>query len=427
MTAALELSNPERTSAPAAGASGGAPPAPAPAGLTTALIDARAPGAWLRVGGGPLVQRQVRVLARLGVKRFVLLCPPERTGRHVPAAPRGTELASGTDPAAWAAAAAATPGPVLAVRAEYLIDPRLCEELCRPGPERRLPGALDATTGLAAAALEATRLGAGLGWEYGPAATLPCVETAAIDLHHREQRTRVPLHLREIRTPSEARRATWDLILATQKKVQDLPSEYIDPPFENAITYALCATPVTPNQVTYACFLIAVGIGCLFLNGWFVLGAFLTYLVEWLDGVDGKLARVKLIFSKLGEFESVFDYFYENFWWFSITWATAGLGYGLDAWRAGGLLMAADLVENILVTIWSLRGARSSLDELGPLDARFRRIGGRRNIYCAMFLVGYLAGAPYGTLCAVAAWAVTTATWHSVRLVQNWRRAPGLR
>lgn len=389
-------------------------------GATVALLDARAPGSWLRVGGGPLVLRHVRVLARQGVTRIGLVA-----GADAPAlrAPRGVTLERVADPAPWAATAS---GPVLLVRASYLIDPRALEALRAAAPGHRLPASLDADAGLSAALVPPSRLAA-LWADAADAVPLPCLDLAAIDTHHQEQRTRVPLHLRAIDTAAAARGATWDLILATQKQVQDLPSEYIDPPFENAITYALCATAVTPNQVTYACFLIAVGIGLLFLRGDLLLGAALTYLVEWLDGVDGKLARVKLQFSKIGEFESAFDYFYENFWWFAITWAVAGLGHGFAAWQAGALLLASDLVCNILIAIWVLRGARCSLDEIAPIDARFRRIGGRRNIYCALFLAGFALGVPLATLCVVAAWAVTTATWYTVRLCLNWRRAPGLR
>ncbi|MBI3270756.1 MAG: CDP-alcohol phosphatidyltransferase family protein [Planctomycetes bacterium] len=387
--------------------------------VSAAVLDARGAGAWLRVGGGPLVLRLARILARLGVRRLAVLAPAD--ARELPA-PSGATMERPASLRAWTAERR-----VLLVDASVLIDPRALEALLRAPDLRRLPRSLETGAGgISAAVVAAVDAEWQAGLFPGASDALPLLDLQAIDTHHREQRTQVPLHLRELSTPAEARHATWELILATQKKVQDLPSEYIDPPFENALTYALCATPVTPNQVTYACFLVAVGIGCLFLRGELLLGAALTYLVEWLDGVDGKLARVKLQFSKIGEYESIFDYFYENFWWFSITWSVAGLGHGLGAWRAGGLLMACDLVENILVTLWSLRGARISLDELAPIDARFRRIGGRRNIYCALFLVGFLLGFPYETLWVVAGWAAVTAGYHTTRLALNWRRAPTL-
>lgn len=65
----------------------------------------------------------------------------------------------------------------------------------------------------------------------------------------------------------------------------------------------LVRTPVTPNQITFVCFVIGV-LGCLMLLSlsWStrVLGALLIQLSSILDGCDGEVARLKLKHSKIG-------------------------------------------------------------------------------------------------------------------------------
>lgn len=260
----------------------------------------------------------------------------------------------------------------------WLIDPRIVAALVKSGGELRVNG---------------TRV-AGRGQETAP------LDLATIETYNAEMRAHVPLILRPVASEADAERATRDLVKLTQKKVLDLPAEYIDPPFEDAITLALSKTAVTPNMVSYACYAIASGIAALFWQGYLVAGAALTYLVEWLDGVDGKLARLKLQFSKLGTFDPTIDYVYENLWY-------AAIMVHLGAWEAGVTLIVSDTIWNIQHAL-AFRWFGKSLDDLGPAMRAFRKIGGRRNIYCAMFLVGFISGRPHETLWAVAAWSIVT-------------------
>lgn len=77
------------------------------------------------------------------------------------------------------------------------------------------------------------------------------------------------------------------------------------------ITYYIANyTKITPNQVTFLSFVIAILSGFSFWNNYFILGAFLFQLSYVLDIVDGALARVTNQFSKYGAFLDVFtDWF----------------------------------------------------------------------------------------------------------------------
>ena len=89
-------------------------------------------------------------------------------------------------------------------------------------------------------------------------------------------------------------------------------------------------TPVTANQVSVVVVAIALGITALLAVGNLVLGALLMPLVNVLDGVDGRLARVKGTASNLGQLEHAFDLLYEHAWYVTFAW-----GASLSSGRRG--------------------------------------------------------------------------------------------
>lgn len=221
----------------------------------------------------------------------------------------------------------------------------------------------------------------------------------------------------EVLSRDDAREATSVLIRSQQKQVMDLPAQFIDPFFENLLTRLLCHTPVTPNMVTFAGLIAAAGVAWLFWRGSFLAGAFGMVAVEILDGVDGKLARTKLHFTKLGHREDVIDYIYENAWY-------AALAVGLSRTVPGhlpaflaGLLILSDTADNIFYTLAG-KWHGKSIDLFTRLDGAFRRIAGRRNIYGTMFILGFLFLNPLHTFAAVSVWAAVTAAIHGFRLFQ---------
>jgi len=77
------------------------------------------------------------------------------------------------------------------------------------------------------------------------------------------------------------------------------------------LTKYLVKTPITPNQISFFCFLIGL-IGCVGLLsprwGVRVGGAFLIQFSSILDGCDGEVARLKLLSSNLGAWlDTIFD------------------------------------------------------------------------------------------------------------------------
>jgi len=316
-----------------------------------------------------------------------------------------------------------TPGDVLFVRGDCLVDPRLFAVLLSRTAPHWLPvpqapaGTLPAAARLSPAQLD-TWATAGLApWLHSS----PVLKPEMLDDYSPSHRGPVPFYVLAVTTPDEAEAATHTLIHAAQKRALDLPALLLDPLFENRLVFWLCNTRITPNQVTVCTGVLGACIAFLFLHGWLRLGITLAYAVEVLDGVDGKLARTRLQTSRLGELEHVLDFFMEHAWYLTITIFFVTSTHDGQWWWVGGGLMVSDLLDNLLYYAGHVLFGKQ-LDELGAFDRGFRLIAGRRNIYAWMWLLGFWAGLPTQVFVAALVWAIVTVGVHGVRLAYHVRR-----
>ena len=383
------------------------------------------PEVWRREGtpgGLSLLERQLRQLAALGLESPLLLVP---AGQPIPALQPGAEaLRVARVPAetanvlvALAAAADALPSDFLFLSADFLVDHRVLRALAAGrGPvlvstDDGVPGAVGR-----AGAADVRRHGATL------AQHAERLALATLDPYLPELRGDVAPYVLAVRTAAE-QRAAWRVLLDhVQKRNLDLPGQYFDTPFENFLVRRLAPTRLTPNQITVATTLLAFGVGMLFLRGWLGVGILLALVVGVLDGVDGKLARLKLATSKLGELEHVADFFYENFWYLAIALHLEAATGAVRFWHAGLALVACDLSDNLAYAVVRARTGRM-LDELAPFDGIFRKVAGRRNVYVMMLALGFLSGHVNVAFLAVAVWAAVTVAVHVGRALDALRVA----
>jgi phosphatidylglycerophosphate synthase len=200
----------------------------------------------------------------------------------------------------------------------------------------------------------------------------------------------------------------------------DLPAQLLHPFFENRLVRWLCNTPITPNHVTLFTALLGFYIALLFFNGVLGWGVLLAYLIAILDGVDGKLARTTLQTSRLGEVEHVFDFFVEQSWYLCLTlYFVSHTGQAVMGW-IGGMLMASDMFDKLLY-MWGHTAFGKQLDELGSFERRFRLIGGRRNVYLWIFMVGFWSAHAAPAFIAASLWSLCTALVHSARFLHHLR------
>ncbi len=389
------------------------------------IINASFKGAWEKVGGIPLVARNLYYLSKNGIKEITILIPPNKKPPDLKKWAANSKINFiEKEKSLFYYLSQIKSKTLFYIDSSFLFDERIIKKVLYSCPntiflkdpsdknsERLLVALLD-------------KAGVDL-WKNNCITELfnksRILYLDDIDPYSLEMRGEVKPYVVYVHDKKSAKDATWILIKSMQKKVMDLPAEYIDPIFEDYLTALLCNTAITPNMVTLFSLIIALIIAFLFYQGHFIIAAFCTYIVEVLDGVDGKLARTKLEFSRFGEYECLVDYFYENLWYIS-------LGIGLKKLYCknlplflSGIMVTCDTLDNILYTL-SMKWFNKNLDLLSSFDMKFRKIAGRRNIYCFMFMIGFCSGYYLQTFIATSVWAFITVAVHTVRLIQHKRK-----
>lgn len=229
-----------------------------------------------------------------------------------------------------------------------------------------------------------------------------------------------PVFALKITEESEIENA-WDVLIKRQQKRQnDFIEKYTHPHMQNWMVKKVCETAITPNQISLLVIIIAIAAAFLFYHGLYFTAFFAAFAATVLDGVDGKLARVKLMTSKVGKLEHIFDYFYENAWYLCLA-ANLSTLHGPTAWKLGIAIVVFDTLDKIQTALFQKKAGRT-LDEMSPFDEHFRLIGGRRSIYIFILLAHFIILAPYVGLKTVLVWAITTVLIHAARIAWHLNR-----
>ena len=226
-------------------------------------------------------------------------------------------------------------------------------------------------------------------------------------------------HVRPLCFPApraqDHRRAERIILDAAQNGTLDFPA-YVHAPIETAIVWRLCNTQITPNQVTIAGFIVGCGATAAFALGRVGLGIVAALAFGIVDGLDGKLARVKVETTEHGKWEHYLDYLIENSWWVAIAfhlWQTAQFP---SAFYFLALLIGSHLLDEFVK--WRAKMATGRLlDDVAPFDRAFRLIAARRNVYVWVLTGGFLLGAFPQSYAIICGWAGFTAAIHLMRSV----------
>ena len=216
--------------------------------------------------------------------------------------------------------------------------------------------------------------------------------------------------------PSLANRKAAKRVLldSIQKGPPDIPA-WFHAPIETFLVSRLCKTPITPNQLSLFCNVVAWTVTILLATGHLGWGLGLAVVVGVLDGLDGKLARLKLETSKAGKLEHLFDALFENSWWVALAWHLSDSGKLPDAFSYLGLLIGAEVL-NALARASIVRYYGKSISELASFDRIFRLVGGRRNIYVWILALGLILGTVAGAFKLIALWEAVTAAVQLARV-----------
>ncbi|MFQ6064691.1 MAG: sugar phosphate nucleotidyltransferase [Candidatus Bathyarchaeia archaeon] len=218
----------------------------------------------------------------------------------------------------------------------------------------------------------------------------------------------------DVDTKEDVKRAKEMLVEKLSKSPSDLLACYVHRPIENKIVYHLSGYGITPNQMTVFVNIVAYTVTFLFLTGNLLPASILTFVVGLMDGLDGKLARVKDMTSELGSMEHPFDALYEFSWIAAIS-----IHLSLSAGRLLPVLLGMLI---ILLTVFYRQcydrfrmSTGKSLDAYGKFDRIFRRIVGRRNLYNIHIFVAVILGVPLYCLVSILLHAAMTTIVYACR------------
>ncbi|HEX4707079.1 MAG TPA: CDP-alcohol phosphatidyltransferase family protein [Candidatus Udaeobacter sp.] len=237
--------------------------------------------------------------------------------------------------------------------------------------------------------------------------SLPAMDVSAQPLYYVSMCRKLRQFWFPVPSLSNRKLAERVLLDSIQKGPPDIPA-WVHAPIETFLVSHLCKTPITPNQLTLFCNVVAWTVTILLVTGQLAWGLGLALIVGVLDGLDGKLARLKLETSKAGKLEHLFDALFENSWWLALAWHLSVSGKLPDAFSYLALLIGAE-ITNALARASIVRYYGKSITELASFDRIFRLVGGRRNIYVWILALGLILGTVTGAFKLIAWWEAVTA------------------
>lgn len=227
-------------------------------------------------------------------------------------------------------------------------------------------------------------------------------------------RRNVPFTLERIADDRDRAALEKRLFQLNYKGSTDFMTKWVFPPVVWQLTKLCVRWNIHPNTVTIASILLAVAAVPLFANGYWFAGFLAAYGMAILDSVDGKVARVTLNSSSIGNIlDHGLDIVHPPFWY--AAWAI-----GLGA-TAGSPLYAAMLwliffyvADRIALMVAKWRFKRG-LHAVTALDAAARTWIARRNVNLVIFTLGILIGLGKEAFFFIMIWQGLTFCWHSVR------------
>lgn len=202
------------------------------------------------------------------------------------------------------------------------------------------------------------------------------------------------------------------------KNPSDFLAYYVHKPIENKLVAFISNFNITPNQLTIIVNILAYTVTALFFLGHLLPASISSFVVGIVDGLDGKLARVKLKISKLGSLEHSFDLLFEFSWFIALSWFLfRSTGSSISLVVCIFIILFISFYRHVYDQFRRAMGR--SLDDSGGFERKFRRIAGRRNLYNIPILVGILLGVPLYSLIFILFHSGITAIVYSARAIKH--------
>lgn len=213
-----------------------------------------------------------------------------------------------------------------------------------------------------------------------------------------------------------------ELFAASYKGVTDLVTKWLWPLPAFWVTHLCVRLSLKPNHVTLLSLLLAVLAGIAFWYGEFGFGLVSGWLMTFLDTVDGKLARVTLTSSKIGDvLDHGLDIIHPPLWYLAwgiglIASATPLPNLELLAW----LMFLAYLGGRLCEGAFQLWLAPFDIFIWRKVDSFHRLITARRNPNLLLLTASWMLGQPDSGFILVVVWHLLSTFFLSCSLGVAW-------
>jgi phosphatidylglycerophosphate synthase len=218
------------------------------------------------------------------------------------------------------------------------------------------------------------------------------------------------------------------LFASVYKGVTDVVTKYAWPEPALWLTRGAAALGLSPNVVTIVGLILTFVAGWQFYIGNLATGMVAAWLMTLLDTVDGKLARVTLTSSWLGnQLDHGNDLIHPPLWWYCLANGISIADPGHEwTWLSCWIILGTYVVGRVLE-----RGFKKQFG-FNPFmwkqfDSRFRMIISRRNIILLIMTIGLAIGMAAEAFVLCAAWSVISVLIQAFRYLQAFshsRREP---
>ena len=228
-------------------------------------------------------------------------------------------------------------------------------------------------------------------------------------------RRSLPYWIYAVNDKATRRRLERQMFWDNYKGSTDLLTRWVYPPLVWPLVRLCTRWGIHPNTVTVLSIILTVAAVPLFARGNFLLGFLCAYGMSVLDSVDGKIARVTLTDSAIGNvLDHGLDIVHPPFWYFAWAWGLGGRSMDDPLYASAVWLIVFYLGDRIVLGVAKAR-LGFALHAATRLDGRVRSFIARRNITMTIMALALLIGAGPAGLYLVTAWQGLTFAWHGVR------------
>ena len=384
-------------------------------------IDTAAVARTETLFGVPSIERLRRSVGQLVAGTPVMLSGPEARPEVWPGARIDTDSAK----LGHRLRLALAQGPLVALDSANLIDPRLIAFLVRSA---RSGVASRGTGGQRAVALrlepelaeaipaDADNLRA-VADALIAAGRIAPIDEAEFPAYIDKLRRTLPYWIYAVDDAATRQRLERQMFWDNYKGSTDLLTRYVYPPLVWPLVRLCVRLGLHPNTVTVLSIVLTIAAVPLFARGDFGLGFLCAYGMSVLDSVDGKLARLTLTDSKIGNvLDHGTDIVHPPFWYFAFAWGLGARAPGDPLYQAALWLIVFYVADRIVLGIAKFR-LGFGLHAATRLDGLVRGFIARRNITMTLMAFGVLMGFGAAAFYVITAWQGLTFAWHSARTV----------